>query len=103
MICYGAVGHPNHLLQSNREHSIMKTIPIAVASWGTFDCQCLGGVPVKKRSLVLSLAMLVFFGGAGMAGATCVQEGKVSRLRSIPGQNIVDIQQLQNLPAFATF
>jgi hypothetical protein len=60
---------------------------------------------MKKLSLTLSLAMLVSFVGADVAGATCVAGGKVSRLRTgaIVG-NFVDIQQYpSNLPAFATF
>jgi formylmethanofuran dehydrogenase subunit C len=63
---------------------------------------------MKKRSLILSLALLVSFVGADMAGATCVQQGKISRLRSgsaaaeSPG-NFVDVQEPGNLPSFATF
>ena len=59
---------------------------------------------MKKLSLTLSLTTLLSFIGAGIAGATCVTEGKVSRLRTGPDVgNFVDIQQLSNLPAFATF
>ena len=59
---------------------------------------------MKNLSLTLSLAMLLSFVGADVAGATCVAGGKVSRLRTGSTGNFVDIQQYpSNLPAFATF
>jgi hypothetical protein len=59
---------------------------------------------MKKLSLTLNLAMLLSLVGTGIAGATCVAEGKVSRLRTGSPGNVVDIQQgPANLPAFATF
>ena len=58
---------------------------------------------MKKQSLILSLATLVVFVGADMAGATCTQQGKISRLRTGSVGNFVDVQQTANLPAFATF
>jgi hypothetical protein len=58
---------------------------------------------VKKRSLILSLAMLAFLISAGIARATCIQKGKVARLRTGAVGNVVDIEQLNNLPAFSTF
>jgi hypothetical protein len=58
---------------------------------------------VKKQSLTLSLAMLVFFVGADIARATCTQQGKISRLRTGSPGSFVDVQQPGNLPGFATF
>jgi len=58
---------------------------------------------MSKVKLLSHFIVLVLLISAGIARATCVTEGKVSRLRTGSPGNIVDIQALGNLPAFATF
>jgi hypothetical protein len=56
-----------------------------------------------KKNLLLSLVMLAFV-SPGLAGADCLQEGKVARLRSGTVGNVVDIQNLSlSIPSFDTF
>jgi hypothetical protein len=56
-----------------------------------------------KKHLLLSLVMLAALICPDLAGANCVQEGKVARLRSGVG-NVVDIQNLEfPIPSFDTF
>ncbi len=47
--------------------------------------------------------MLALLINARIAGAICVLEGKVSRLRSGSPGNVVDVQQISNIPSFANF
>src|SRR5260370_40158231 len=66
---------------------------------------------MKKRNLILGLGLSVFLASAGMAGATCVQDGKVARLRSGTTSNgpgaFVDlgpsISGTVNFPTFYVF
>jgi hypothetical protein len=55
---------------------------------------------VKFLSNLIVLASLI---SAGTAGATCITEGKISRLRTGSPGFFVDVQALGNLPPFATF
>jgi hypothetical protein len=56
-----------------------------------------------KKHVLLSLVMLAAFISPGLAGANCLQEGKVARLRSGVG-DVVDIQNLSlSIPSFDTF
>jgi hypothetical protein len=48
-------------------------------------------------------AVGLVIGAAGTAQATCVAEGKISRLRAGAAGDCVDVQTLGNLPNFATF
>ena len=61
---------------------------------------------MKKRNLILGLGLSVFLASAGMAGATCIRDGKVYRLRSgttsSPG-NGVDLGTEDTFPVFFTF
>jgi hypothetical protein len=61
-----------------------------------------GGFAVKK--IVSGLALFALLVNAGMAGAVCSAEGKISRLRtgSFAG-NFVDVATPSNLPSFATY
>jgi hypothetical protein len=58
---------------------------------------------MKKRSLIITLAMLGFFVGSDMAGATCVQAGKVNRLRvGTAAEDFLEILPLADVPPFVT-
>jgi hypothetical protein len=56
---------------------------------------------VKK--IVFGLALFALLVNAGMAGANCTAQGKVSRLRTGSFGNFVDVATPSNLPSFATF
>ena len=55
------------------------------------------------RLLPAIAAAVLVTGAAGTAMATCVAEGKISRLRTGSSGNFVDVQAFGNLPPFATF
>ena len=56
------------------------------------------------KKILSGLALVVLLLNAGMAGAVCSAQGKVSRLRTGSfGGNFVDVATPSNLPSFATF
>jgi hypothetical protein len=60
------------------------------------------GGSVKK--IVFDLALFALLVNAGIAGAVCTAQGKISRLRTGSfGGNFVDVATPSNLPGFATF
>jgi hypothetical protein len=65
---------------------------------------------MKQRYLILGLPFIIFVGSLGVASATCVQDGKVARIRSGITSNqgeVVDIgpsiTKLANFPTFYVF
>ena len=58
---------------------------------------------MSKLKFLSSLIVLMSLIGAGTARATCVANGKVSRLRTGFVGNFVDVEAFGNLPPFATF